>query len=339
MGSAPSTRGREDEVTLIELVHRARPHVLHRDEELQQWLDQLEERRDELNHVVEQRLTTDPRTAAELVAVLWRFWWLRGHMADARQFLERAAPIEHPDREQVLKGLGTIAFRQGDLEVAEQAFLDRLELLQQDTDRRKLAEAFADLARIALRRGNFPAVRRYAERGYEAAAGLGPDAIAAPLHLRAAAARMEGRLDEARALYLESRALSERLGNLANVASEDHNLFYVALHSGDRAEAERRFRSSSQWIFAVDDAYLRPYAVLDAGILALHNGDFERACHLVSAAQRIFEDTGAIPDPDDRVELDEAVASLREQVGDRFDGVWAAGRAMNFADVRTLAIH
>src|SRR5207302_1756032 len=169
-------------------------------------------------------------------------------------FLERAAPIEHPDREQVLKGLGTIAFRQGDLEVAEQAFLDRLELLQQDTDRRKLAEAFADLARIALRRGNFPAVRRYAERGYEAAAGLGPDAIAAPLHLRAAAARMEGRLDEARALYLESRALNERLGDLAGVAGEDHNLFFVALHGGDRAEAEHRFRSASQWIFAADDA-------------------------------------------------------------------------------------
>src|SRR5919108_2803947 len=110
-----------------------------------------------------------------------------------------------------------------------------------------------ELARVALRRGDFAAVGNYAERGYAVAQGLGPDAIRAPLHLRAAAARMEGRLDEARALYLESRAINEQLGNEGNVAGEDHNLVYVALHSGDRAEAERRFRSSSEWIFSHDD--------------------------------------------------------------------------------------
>ena len=77
--------------------------------------------------------------------------------------------------------------------------------------------------------------------------------------------------------------------------------------------------------------------MLDAGILALNDGDLERACQLVSAAQRIFDDTGAIPDPDDRVELDHAVASLRDKLSDRFDGLWAAGRALNFEDARTLA--
>ena len=82
--------------------------------------------------------------------------------------------------------------------------------------------------------------------------------------------------------------------------------------------------------FSADDAYLRPYAMLDAGILALNDGDLERACQLVSAAQRIFDETGAIPDPDDRVELDHAVASLRDKLSDRFDGLWAAGRALNF---------
>jgi hypothetical protein len=71
--------------------------------------------------------------------------------------------------------------------------------------------------------------------------------------------------------------------------------------------------------------------------LALTDGDLERACQLVSAAQRIFEESGAIPDPDDRVELDHAVASLRDKLSDRFDDLWAAGRALNFEDARTLA--
>jgi len=258
-------------------------------------------------------------------------------MVEGRAFLERAARVESPELEQLLKGLGTIAFRQGDAEVAEQAFLKRLQMAQQYGDARKLADAFADLSRIALRRGDFAAVRDYAERGYAAAIGLEPAATRIPLHMRAAAARMEGHLDEARDLYLESRELNDRLGNLANVAGEDHNLIYIALHSGDRDEAERRFRASSDWIFANDNAYLRPYSFLDAGVLAIHDGDLERAGRLVAVAQRIFEETESIPDPDDRVELDTAVARLQEELGDRFGAVWAEGRKLALGEAEALA--
>jgi tetratricopeptide (TPR) repeat protein len=238
---------------------------------------------------------------------------------------------------EVLKGLGTIAFRQGDLETAEEAFRERLELAERSGEQRALADALTDMARTSLRSGDFARVRSFAERGYEGAKDLGPDAVRGPLHMRAVAARMEGRLGEARALYLESRAINERLGNEGNVVGEDHNLMYVALHSGDRDEAERRFRASSEWIFTSDDAYLRPYALLDAGVLALHDGDFKRAGHLVAAAQRIFEATDSIPDPDDRVELDNAIARLKVELGQRFTAVWTEGRNLAWPQAQLLA--
>src|SRR5439155_21310896 len=97
-----------------------------------------------------------------------------------------------------------------------------------------------------------------------------------------------------------------------------------------------RFRSSSEWILANDNAYLRPYTFLDAGVLALHDGDLERAGRLVACAQRIFEETGSIPDPDDRVELDEAVARLERELGDRFDAVQAEGRALSTEEAEGL---
>src|ERR671936_2923284 len=121
------------------------------------------------------------------------------------------------------------------------------------------------------------------------------------------------------------------------VTGEDHNLVHVALRSGDRDEAERRFRASSAWIFATDNAYLRPYALLDAGVLALHDGELERACRLVAAAQRIFEETGSIPDPDDRIELDNAVADLKKQLGERFADLWQEGKALRLEEAQTLA--
>lgn len=320
---------------LISMVREAAPHVVRADPATELWLDRLEARHDQLHDLVAGLLNEDPRQAAEMAEALWAFWWLRGHMAEGRDLLERANAAA-PARPELLKGLGTIAFRQGDLEAAEAAFTQRLGLVGED--RPALADAYADLARIALRRGDFALVRERAEKGYEAAAGLDERTIRMPLHLRAAAARMEGRLDEARQLYLQSIELNERIGNEINIAGEHHNLVHVALHSGDRQEAEVRFRLSAEWIFANQNAYLTPYSLLDAGILALHDGDLDRACRLVASAQQIFETTGSIPDPDDRVELDRAVERLRAELGDRFDGLWWAGRALPLDEAKELAL-
>jgi hypothetical protein len=324
--------------SLIAIVREARPHLARTGPETETWLSRLEEQHDALHDLTEQLLVRDPQTALELAAALWPFWWQRGHMKEGRELLERAVTIDGADRPEALKGLGTVAFRQGDTEAAERAFLERLEVVERAGTQRDLVDALTDLSRIALRRGDFAAVRRYADRGYAAAERLDQEAIRMPLHMRAAAARMEGQLDEARSLYLESRELNESLGNNMNVAAEDHNLVHVALHSGDHEEAERRFRASSEWIFANKNAYMRPYTFLDAGILALHDGDLERACLLVAGAQRIFEDTDAIPDPDDRVELDEALARLKQQLGERFDSVWSEGQALSPDEAQQLAL-
>jgi non-specific serine/threonine protein kinase len=327
-----------DQPALLTLVREARPHIERTTPTTEEWLSRLEEHHEELHELADRLLETDPQAGLEVAAALWPFWWLRGHMQEGRDLLERAAPIDGPERERVLKGLGTIAFRQGDVETADRAFRDRFQLVECDGTERDVVDALTDLSRIALRRGDYEGVRRYAERAHGAAEGLGErEALRLPLHMRAAAARMEGRLEEARALYLESRALNERLGYDVMVAGEDHNLVHVALRSGDREEAGRRFRSSSEWILDNDNAYLRPYAFLDAGVLALHDGDLERAGRLVACAQRIFEETGSIPDPDDAVELDEAAAKLREGLGGRFESVWAEGHGLSPDDAEALA--
>jgi tetratricopeptide (TPR) repeat protein len=298
----------------------------------------LEERHDELHFLVERLFVDDPASAADVCATLWGFWWMRGHMSEGRQFLERAAASGEGDRVGVLKGLGTIAFRQGDLEAAARAFEQRYELVESGGSKAELADACADLARVALRRGHFGEVRRWADTGYEAAEVLDdPSALRLPLHMRAAAARMEGRYDDARQLYLRSIELNEQLGNEVNIAGENHNLFYVELHSGNREEAHQRLASAREWIFAHENAYLRPYVFLDAGVLALHDGDDERACRLVACADRIFRDTDSIPDPDDYVELENATATLRERLGGRFDIVWADGRALDDERAQELA--
>jgi non-specific serine/threonine protein kinase len=326
----------ESDASLLALVRQAQPHLARSTAESEEWLGRLEERHGALRELVDKELREDPPLGLELAAALWPFWWQRGHMTEGRELLERAVAIDGSERMQALRGLGTIAFRQGDIDAAEGAFLDRLELAEGGGAQLELVEALTDLSRIALRRGDFAAVRSYAERAYAAAEGLDDNATRLPLHMRAAAARMEGRLEEARALYLESRELNEGLGNELMVVAEDHNLFYVELRDGNRDEAERRFRASSEWILANKNAYMLPYAYLDAGVLALHDGDLERAGRLVACAQGIFEDADSIPDPDDGVELERAVARLRQELGGRFDAVWAEGRALSGDEAQAL---
>jgi non-specific serine/threonine protein kinase len=332
------TEGVLDHAALEELVRSADPFINPIGPETEVWLDRLEERHDALHQMLDSLLSVEPQTGLDLAASLWRFWWMRGHMTEGREMLERACQVDGPKLGFALMGLGTIAFRQGDLEAAARVFERRLDLVKSSGNPDAIAEAYGDMARIALRRGDFAAVRNLAELGYAAAANTSEAAVRVPLHLRAAAARMEGRFDEARALYLESRNLNERLGNFAMVAAEDHNLVYVELHSGDVAEAERRFNSSSEWIFAHDNAYLRPYALLDAGVLAMHDGSLDRAARLVAAAQRIFEDTDSIPDPDDAVELRDAVAQLKSELGEQFEQAWTEGRQLTVSEAQMFAL-
>jgi tetratricopeptide (TPR) repeat protein len=320
---------------LLGLVREAAPHLQRADAETEGYLARLEERHDELDELLEKLFAEDPTSAADACASLYFFWWYRGHMAEGRELLEQAAASGAGDRAAVLKGLGTIAFRQGDLEAADRAFTERYELARSPAG---IADACADMARVALRRGDFGGVRRWAERGYEAAESLDdPAAIRICLHMRAAADRMEGNFDRARELYLRSIELNEQLGNAGNIAGEHHNLVHVELRSGNREEAGRRFALARDWIFANDNEYFRPYVFLDAGVLALHDGDDERAARLVACADRIFRDTDSIPDPDDYVELEEAVAKLRERLGERFDTVWEEGRKLSEEEAQSLA--
>jgi len=90
-------------------------------------------------------------------------------MSEGRELLEQAAATGAGDRVGLLKGLGTIAFRQGDLEAADSAFTERYELVGSPAE---IADACADLARVALRRGDFAEVLRWADLGVRG--GRGP---------------------------------------------------------------------------------------------------------------------------------------------------------------------
>jgi hypothetical protein len=256
-------------------------------------------------------------------------------MGEGREFLERAAASGAGDRAGVLKGLGTIAFRQGDSTpptAPSRSGMSSWLLRRRSRTPTATWPGWRSGAATSPRCGSglSGATRRRSRSTIRLPSGSASTCGPQPIGWRATSSR-------ARELYLRSIELNEQLGNEVNVAGENHNLVHVELRSGNRDEARRRFAAASEWIFAHDNEYMRPYVFLDAGVLALQDGDDERACRLVACADRIFRDTDAIPDPDDFVELEKAVATLRERLGERFDGTWAEGRELSEERAQELA--
>ncbi len=304
------------------------------------WLQRFEPLRADLVETISAYVDERDARGAEMAAAVWQLWWLGGHMDEGRRLLSMVVEARLETSTEVrcalLQGLGTIAFRQGDNDTAERSFSEALREAEALEPRRHVT-ALCDLSRVALRRGDFAAVRDFARRAYELAQSMdGDDGRAArriPAHMLAAAARMEGDYEEARRYYLESQAISREINSDANVAGEDHNLGYVDFYSGDVDGARQHFRRALEWVAESREMYLLPYCLVDSALLALHDGDPERAATLLGAAQAIFDETGAVPDPDDRVEID----NLRAQLEGESDAA-AGGRKLDVDAALALAL-
>lgn len=203
------------------------------------------------------------------------------------------------------------AFRAGDDDTAERLARDQLRDAAAARDVPAEVDAQCMLARVALRRGELDVVWARAEQARAAATAAGDRrAERMPLHLQAAAKRMLGELDTARALYRQSIALNDELGETRMAALEHRNLAYVELQAGDPARALALIAESQQRLAGVDVAALQPYLTFDEATVAAVRGDAALASRRLAQALEQFRVAGVVPDPDDVVEIERLRASL-----------------------------
>jgi tetratricopeptide (TPR) repeat protein len=200
------------------------------------------------------------------------------------------------------------AFRRGDnVEAARLARID-LEDATAGGDAGGRVNALCMLARVALRDGHPDEVETRAEEAEQIALDTSDRQLQRmPIHLRAVAARMTGRLDEARELYRQSIELNDELGEARMAAAEHRNLAYVEIHAGDFDRARQLFADGLRRLEELDFPALAPYLTFDEATVAALEGDHPRASAKLACADRQFQEQGIVPDPDDAAEI----ASLR----------------------------
>ncbi|HET6874330.1 MAG TPA: hypothetical protein VFH70_06100 [Acidimicrobiales bacterium] len=198
------------------------------------------------------------------------------------------------------------AFRRGDN--AEAARLARTDLDQAaaEGDMAGQVDALCMLARVVLRQGHIAEVDSLAMQAQDVA-DESPDRRLQrmPIHLRAVAARMAGRHDEARRLYLRSIELNLELDEPRMVAAEHRNLAYVEIRAGDLPRARELFAQARQLLSGLDHQTLAPYLIFDEATEAYLAGDYAGASAKLGDADRAFTELALVPDPDDAVEIAE----------------------------------
>ncbi|HSH21959.1 MAG TPA: tetratricopeptide repeat protein, partial [Candidatus Caenarcaniphilales bacterium] len=242
----------------LALAASARP-AFFQGPEPQAWLARLAREHDNLRAAL-QWTHEDPHGAdAELrmVSSLWRFWEIRGHVAEGRNWIEQALERRGGEatelRANALTGAGILAATAGDHDAAS-SFLEQALLIQRNVGNpTSVAYAANNLANVALERADYA---------------------------------------RARELYEQAVSVNEAAGDRRSAAFALINLADVAGRTGAYEEAHEIFERSIGTVRSFGDLWGVAYAVGRSAQTWRRDGDLDRSRSLYQEALSIYRRMG-----------------------------------------------
>jgi predicted ATPase/class 3 adenylate cyclase len=234
-GDAADVRRRHADYFLA-LAERAEPALKGADQPA--WLRRLEDDHDNLRSSLDWCLELgEPELALRLAGALWLFWYMHGHVTEARRWLRlalEAAPEEPSEaRARALDGAGYLANEQAESD--EAILLLEASLACAKEVGANAAAAIAAAHVCAVRSVSDP---RTAIATGEEAVALARDAgddyvLAVALNNLGEATRLLGENERATAYYHESLDLRRRIGDTSRIALSLVNVAQMALLEGE----------------------------------------------------------------------------------------------------------
>jgi predicted ATPase/DNA-binding SARP family transcriptional activator len=265
---------------------------------------------------------SDVERELRLATALRAFWWVRGHLGEGRRWLEsalsRATAVSPSIRADALSTLAVLAYRQGDVGVAEEAWEQSLVLYRELDDTTGIARSIGELGSVAVAGQEYDKAALLYE---ESAALFRADGdklrLATVLANLGAIANMQHDYERGRRLTEEALGLNREIGAKDNVALNLHNLARAALVEGNDADAAELLRESLELSSDLGYRELIAYCLAGFAELATSREDFERGAVLVGAADALFDELGVALAPDEAESYDATVRSLAERLGER----------------------
>ncbi len=300
------------------------------------WLNCLEQDQYNIRAALDWATETSQRApfALALVESMYHFWFIRGHLAEGRGWLEKALALDSEPsilRAQVFNRVGQIARVQGDLLAALDYNQKALALQQAAADKNGMCRSLESLAILAGTQGNYGSACSLLEQTLHLRREIGDNRfLASTLNNLAIVYRRLGDLPAAEPLYQECADLCRAASDLRSLSHALHGLGEVLVEKGDPAAGLPFFRESLALRYQLDN---RPEIVNSLGALAmvlkaLHNG--VGAARLLAASFRLREELGIQLSPTYLAEAEESVAQVRQITGEAvFVQAWAEGQDLS----------
>ncbi len=270
------------------------------------WLARLEQEHDNLREALEWALekVRDEQAAERreigmrLSAALKEFWLILGHYREARTFLERALAVSEGTRtalrSKVLRAIASVADCQGDIDRIEVVAKLSLALSRELEDTRGIAESLGSLAAAAWLRGKIvEAVSLHEEQVRLLRQAGEPGEVAEALFPLAEHVSTHGEYARGQALFEEALALFRQAGNELWVGGTlVHSASWLWFTLGDLATMRQRFQEGQALITRVGDRAWSAECLWVAALLALSEGEPERASSLAQESLSVYREMG-----------------------------------------------
>ena len=279
----------------------------------------------------------DAERVLGLVSASGWFWYVRGHLTEGRERLERALAMRQADtpalRATACMRAGSIADAQVDLPAAERFYREALEIRAGLGDRAGTFGPLNNLGNLALQAGDYVAARTSHQKGLELARELGEsEAIGSALHNLALVHLVEEDPGSAVPLLEESLTHARAVGNTYGEANCHANLGAALVELGEHARAADHLAASVRLLRQLDATEVLAPTLEDLAALALATGDPASAARRLGAAAAVRAAVGSGAGRSDADRAERTERATRSELGDDlFEQEWADGRGLTLA--------
>ena len=277
-----------------------------------------------LRHVI---ASGDAESAARLVIGLSPFWRVRGHLAEARDWAERALAVQPPAALSLQSRLwnigGILAAEQGEFEASRRSFERGLELARAEDDRLRVSVILGNFGNLAAFEDDFvEAMRMYREAAAinreieDDGSGVVSSSLAVHLENYGIVSQSNGDLAEALEYLHEGVEVAERAGFDHVTAGAKRSYARALIESGRLDEAQSLLSESLESSIRLGEpsGIAHTFEVI-AGLVAT-DGDLDAALVLLASARAMRREIGAEPHRDVSRWLEMVERDLSERLGD-----------------------
>ena len=314
------------------------------------WLDRMQADLENVRAALQHRrvVTGKAESGLRLAEACWKFWAVRGHLAEGRTWLMAflaLTPQASPVRTLALLGSGCMAWLQTDYPDAERRLKECLVAAEAEDNARVMALTFLNLGNVASGQEHRDEAYGFYQQSL-ALSRLLEDAprIASALNNLADLAYLSGDLQGARTLLEEGLTLALPESDFYGHAITMSTLAGIAGELRQFADMQDALRQYWAFARATGDARLRVFFLEHGATLAAGQGQPDNAVRLWGAAECVRETIGTPMSPAYRSKQVQSQDSVRRLIrADRFQQLWESGRlwdqeeAVNFVEMMTAS--